>query len=292
MDCEFEESEFRGPLFNQLERGSHLLWEPGQVYEKIIGIDRASFCHNIYLWNLYGYQNPLTGITLRNFTFPFIWKTPKKKKLLPDFSLNLFIQAKRPTYSSRKNKILIPQGILGKYWYFKITQHQQNALEILQNCIGNDALVIYASPVFHRQQSLYNHTKNQSIVKNTTFPEAITLSGHSTWYYDTSGASGVANPDYKKVIGKQLYEIIEQKRHEKGQYSEEMAFKNLNKLSKNIKISVERQSNRYESTLFVNYLNEIEFFIEDFEVNKIPGIRELFTIELFCFLWKLQWLTF
>lgn len=36
LSADFEESEFRGPLFNQLLRGNNLLWEPGQVFEEHI----------------------------------------------------------------------------------------------------------------------------------------------------------------------------------------------------------------------------------------------------------------
>jgi len=91
---EFEEGEFRGPLFNQLEKGSNLLWEPGQVFEKIVGIDRASLCINDYLWNLHGFSSPLGGLSLHRRKFRYIWNTSKPKKILPDFNLNLFIQAK------------------------------------------------------------------------------------------------------------------------------------------------------------------------------------------------------
>ena len=59
MTCEFEEGEYRAPLFYQLEKDSSgLLWEPGQVFEKKIGIDRASDCINEYLWNLHGHDKP------------------------------------------------------------------------------------------------------------------------------------------------------------------------------------------------------------------------------------------
>ena len=78
---EFEESEFRGPLFNQLERGSNLLWEPGQVFEKKIGIDRASFCLNEYLWKLHGHNSNLGGCNLRNRNFRYIFKRRKPNLL-------------------------------------------------------------------------------------------------------------------------------------------------------------------------------------------------------------------
>lgn len=38
--AEFEEKEYEGPLYNQLERGNRLLWPPGQVLEGYLGFDR------------------------------------------------------------------------------------------------------------------------------------------------------------------------------------------------------------------------------------------------------------
>ena len=50
LPADFEESEFRGPLFNQLLRGNNLLWEPGQVFEEHIGIDYAALVENELFW--------------------------------------------------------------------------------------------------------------------------------------------------------------------------------------------------------------------------------------------------
>lgn len=292
MLCDFEEPEFRGPLFNQLEFGSHILWEPGQVFEKSIGIDRASHCINTFFWNLYDYNIPLNGTILRNRHFNYLWLNAKPEKLLPDFSLNLFIQAKRPTYSSQSNADLIPKGILNHYWHFEITPHQQVALGKLEHDLGNDALVVYACPVFHRQQDLYNHTSNNTIVQNTTFPKVGNLNNHSKWYFDKAGMSGVANPEFELIEGGDFLSSIEELRKNKGEYTGEKMTDNLKSLSENINNVVKSETNNFLSSRYAYFNKLIDRYIEAFEVNQIKGLKEYIQIEVFCSLWKLQWLTF
>jgi len=288
---EFEESEFRGPLFNQLERGSHLLWEPGQVFEKTIGVDRASLCIHDYLWKLHGFNAPLGGSVLRTRNFHYIWSNTKPKKLLPDFHLNLFIQAKRSEYSSRSKSKLRPH-INGAHWFFKITPHQQASLELLEKEMDGDALVVYAAPVFHKQQDLYNHTSNQTIVPNSTFPKVSILSGHSKWYYDKGGMIGVANPDFEDFDEANLLSQVETLRNRAGDYRSNNRIQNLQKLSKAVRNVVENQSNSFQATQFA-YENElIDDMILGYGVDNYDGVKDFMQIELFNYLWKLNWLTF
>jgi hypothetical protein len=291
MKSEFEEGEYRGPLFNQLEKGSHLLWEPGQVFEKSIGIDRASHCLSNYLWNLYGYNMPLSGIALRGRPFRYIWGSATPGKILPDFSLNLFIQAKRPDYSSQAKHTLNPH-IIGPYWHFEITPHQQIALELLEIELGNDALVVYASPAFHLQQNLYNHTCNQTIIENSTFPKASTLTGHTKWYYDRSGTTGVANPDFEFFEGESLLENIEKLKQKKGDVFEKNSTENLEILATKILKVVEMQSNDFRATQFAFQNDLIQDFIKRWDISESKSLRAIMQIHTFNYLWKLQWMTF
>ncbi|WP_316846863.1 hypothetical protein [Pedobacter psychrodurus] len=288
---EFEESEFRGPLFNQLERGSHLLWEPGQVFEKTIGVDRASLCVHDYLWKLYGFSAPLGGSVLRSHHFHYIWTNTKPKKVLPDFNLNLFIQAKRSEYSSRSKVKLSPQ-INGAHWYFEVTPHQQVSLELLEKELAADALVVYAAPVFHEQQQLYNHTSNQTIVSNSTFPKVSMLTGHSKWYYNKGGLTGVANPDFEDFDEVNLLSQIETLRNQTGDYRLNSRVQNLQKLSQAIRNVVEKQSNSFQATRFAYERELIDDMILDYELNNYVGVKDYMQIELFNYLWKLNWLTF
>ncbi|MFL5766103.1 MAG: hypothetical protein ACJ77K_19315 [Bacteroidia bacterium] len=287
---EFEESEFRGPLFNQLEKGNHLLWEPGQVFEKSIGIDRASFSTNQYLWDLYCETGYLNGVILRNRHFRYIWSGTPPGKTLPDFSLNLFIQAKRGYYSKRGKSSLISKGIKGQHWFFEITPHQQIALEKLALDLGDDALVVYASPLFHEQQQLYNHTKNQTIVENSTFPKAIALKGHSKWYYDKPGMSGVANPDFSFVEGPDLFTEIKMKREVKGDMGQNSS-KSIEILSERIDKFVDSQSNDFRSTQYIYWIGNIDRYPQLYGGDS-PKLKNYLKIETFVALWKLQWLIF
>ena len=291
MISEFEEGEYRGPLFNQLEKGSHLLWEPGQVFEKHIGIDRASNCLNSYLWKLYGSNFPLGGVNLRGRSFRHIWGTATPGKILPDFSLNLFIQAKRAEYSSQA-KISLKPHINNAYWHFEITPHQQIALEHLETELGNDALVIYASPAFHMQQDLYDHTSNRTVIENSTFPKASTLRGHTKWYYDKPGMTGVANPDFEFLEGGQLYNNIEILRKNKGQIIKENKIENLHKVANASLKVVEGQSKDFRASQFAYNNDLIQNFIERRQVQDVKGLREIMQIHTFNYLWKLQWMTF
>ena len=95
--AEFEEGEYRAPLFNQLASTS-LVWEPGQVFEKHIGIDYATWCADQYVLSLHGHSTAPRGVSLPYYDWDYIWSVRNKLKKLPSFRLNLFIQAKRPMY--------------------------------------------------------------------------------------------------------------------------------------------------------------------------------------------------
>ena len=68
--CEFEEKEYEGPLYTQLERGNLHLWNPGQVLESYLGFDRAFFLEDPYLFDLHHYRSPLRGFLPSRFGWP------------------------------------------------------------------------------------------------------------------------------------------------------------------------------------------------------------------------------
>lgn len=192
--CEFEEPEYRGPLFNQLHTSS-LLWEPGQVFEKHVGIDHAMWTTHAYLHSLHGYSVPIEGAILARYRWDYIWQHKKRRKKLPSFRLNVFIQAKRPQYGRYAPKALRDQGLKSPFWRFELTPHQQVALERLRANLKDKALVCYACPAFHKESLLHKWTITPKIVENSTFPDVSDLSGHSAWNFSQPGAKGVANAE-------------------------------------------------------------------------------------------------
>ena len=194
VGCEFEEAEYRGPLFNQLQSGS-LLWEPGQVFEQYVGIDYAMWTAHAYIHALHGFAGPLDGVSLSRHRWDYIWAMRKTKKRLPSFRLNVFIQAKRPAHGRRAPKALRDLGLKSPFWRFETTPHQQIALERLAAKLKGRAIVCYACPTFHKQAVLYKWIVEPRIVEHSTFPSVEALAGHSAWNFSEPGASGVANAE-------------------------------------------------------------------------------------------------
>lgn len=295
IPADFEESEYRGPLYNQLERGNHLVWEPGQVFEKHIGIDRAAYVTDPHFWGLHGFNVPMAGIVLLDYDWHYIWQTRLKNKVLPDFQLNLFLQAKRPHAGNRPRGNIKKHGITGDYWKFEITPHQQLALERMTSNLSHRALVCYASPAFHTQASLYEHTKNRSIVQNSSFPPVSSLTGHSAWYYEKGGLSGVANPDFERLEIEPLLDRIEGLVRQVGSRSEGAA-SSLSSLAKAVVSSAQDvQEPSAADTWFQLLLAQADDMVENaielggLDERHVNAIRDFSQIRAFCNAYRLDW---
>jgi hypothetical protein len=197
--AEFEEREYETPLYNQLERSPSPVWSPGQVLEARTGIDHSVFMAEQAVWEVLGYVGVPPGVVLSRIHWPPWWGPPSPRRALPNFRLNLFIQAKRSHFGPRPPRIALDAGFRGTTWAFHVTNHQQDLLDVLTEKCGRKAVVVYAAPVFHAVKDLYRHTTNSSIVDNSTFPTASLLSGHKTWYYQAPGAVGIANPEARRI---------------------------------------------------------------------------------------------
>ncbi|MRT00671.1 hypothetical protein GJQ57_18670 [Ralstonia pickettii] len=293
--ADFEESEYRGPLYNQLERGNHLVWEPGQVFEKHIGIDRAAYVTDPYFWGLHGRMGPMGGAILVDYNWDYIWKNRIKYKVLPDFQLNLFLQAKRPHAGTRPRGRVREEGITSHYWKFDITKHQQVALENVSRNLDGKALVCYAAPAFHTQAELYTHTKDQSIVPNSTFPLVSELAGHGAWYYDRGGCFGVANPDFERIAVEPLLDRI-RRFLEASQRHEHDAVRSLKQLAEGIvDAHKERDETTSLDTWFQFLLDRGESIVAELrelggrDEEQISALRSYAQVRAFCHAYHLDW---
>lgn len=296
IPADFEESEYRGPLYNQLERGNHLVWEPGQVFEKHIGIDRAAYVTEPYFWGLHGLATPMSGVVLLDYDWHYIWKKRLKHKILPDFQLNLFLQAKRPHAGTRPRGKVKKAGIDGDYWKFEITTHQQVALERMEKTLNFKSIVCYAAPAFHTQAALYEHTKNQSIVPASSFPPASALTGHGTWYYNNGGLFGIANPDFVRMelepLQTRIVSLIQS-----NQSRSENAEQSLRDLASSlIRSASEVQDPAPTDTWFQQLLyrveshfaSMVELGVEDEQY--LQALRHYMQVRAFCNAYRLDWL--
>lgn len=294
--ADFEESEYRGPLYNQLERGNHLVWEPGQVFEKHIGIDRAAYITDPYFWGLHGLVAPMSGVVLLDYDWHYIWKKRLKNKILPDFKLNLFLQVKRPHAGNRPRGKVKKAGIVGDYWKFEITPHQQVALEQLEKTLNGKSIVCYAAPAFHTQAALYEHTRNQSIVPSSSFPPASALTGHGAWYYDNGGLSGVANPDFVRTefepLQTRIVSLIE-----RAQSRSVNAGESLRDLAESlVRSTSEVQEPSSTDTWFQQLLNRVDDHVSSMtelglgDGEDIQAIMHYMQVRAFCNAYRLDWL--
>lgn len=193
--ADFEERAYEGPLYNQLERGDRRVWTPGQVFEHHVGVDHGLFFEEDWLFQIHGHLSHLSGAALSRYSWPRRWFGRHHQRRLPNFRLNLFIQAKRPYFGKRLPAHVRERGVASPFWCFWIEDEQQRVLEQLASRLQNRALVVYAAAAFHRYDDLYRHTRKGTIAEHSTFPSAECLRGHEAWYYDEPGAVGVANPE-------------------------------------------------------------------------------------------------
>ncbi len=194
-EAEFEEKDFEAPLYNQLLFGSHNIATPGQVFEGKFGIDAALQALHPQFWELFGYPHAPKGVHLSDFKWGFVWRRLGRKRILPNFSVNLLLQSKRPSVLERARGNLNRLGLHGPFWRFVIKDHQQEILEKITQRLDRKALVIYASPAFNTLDLLYEYTQNQKIVENSSFVKVNRMTGHRHWNYNCPGTQGVASSE-------------------------------------------------------------------------------------------------
>jgi len=268
------------------------IWEPGQVFEKHIGIDHALFTTHAYLHALHGHSLPLNGVVLSRYNWDYIWAVRRSKKRLPSFRLNVFIQAKRPQYGRYAPKALKLQGLKSPYWRFEVTPHQQVALEKLQQRLNSRAIVCYACPAFHKESILHKWTVQPRIVDNSTFPDVAILNGHSAWNFSQPGARGVANVNPTASDAPSLLErigfLIERGGQDSGSAVEELQF-----LSQAVKLAMESvtdEATHIQARFFegARTLQEIASDFADGAERK--AFVAYATVLHFCYLNRLNWL--
>ena len=290
--AEFEEKEYEGPLYNQLEAGCPYVWSPGQVFENHIGIDRASLVSNPRFWRLVGHTAPV-GAFLNRYNWNFIWRH-RGRRPMPGFRLNLFLQAKRPNHYPRAPKHIRAVGMNGPCWSFNVDSGQQAALERVASKLTGKALVAYASPAFHKVQQLYAHQTRATIIENSTFPEVTGLRGHSKWFYNIPGAGGIANPDAEPLEGRSLYQLIDQLRKnklsEQFDASEPHGYKELQVLSEDIISSLDKAGldDNPRIALFFEETRNIDYEVKQFEQLGEP-IRFFLHVAAFARIFNLEW---
>jgi hypothetical protein len=290
---DFEEKEYEGPLYNQIEKSTNLLWQPGQVFENAIGVDRCAYIDDISIWKQLGFHSIPVGVCLPRYNWNYIWLKRGKKKTLPSFKLNLFIQAKR-CYKGNVPKKLNGYNFGKQCCKFDIVAHQQVALEQVAKNLKNRAILLYAAPMFRSQSELYKHTANSSIIENSTFPEIIKLSGHSTWYYNHK-LNGIANLEPKFIDIEGLIKKVNNFHSETYENEEETnSISEIISLRDQIYSSFTEEEFEHDSktALLFNKRDELRNYLsyyDVFDVYELEAIYSFYEITLFTLVYNLNW---
>ena len=287
---EFEEKEFEGPLYNQLGAGTRLVWSPGQVFEEYVGVDYSLFVRDAALWRYFDPTSPLRGALLHRHNWDFIWRRRGRRKL-PNFRLNLFIQAKRCYYYPRRPrtlKAILPTPV--PCWRFDLEAVQQEALERVAAKLGDRAIVTYAAPAFHRISQLNVHTVQGAILANSTFPRVDGLHGHGAWFYTAPGGAGYANPRVTPIEGVGLEMLLEslvgQKRSDTdGSVSEQLGILS-GLIERTVTEEVSDQNPR--KALFFERLRLVDPAVADYE-GAPESIRSFLRVAVFASAFNLDW---
>lgn len=238
-NAEFEEKEYEGPLYNQLEQGSPFIWPPGQVLEHIVGFDRAMMTDNPRFWKIIAKQMP-HGIMLDPMWWPeFRPLGRRQSRQLPTFRFNLFIQAKRSKICRRLPRHIKATGMTAPGWCFEIDAHQQSALDRVASRLGGDAAIVYAAPAFHTSLELYGHISTGTIIEHSTFPDVGRLNGHQRWFYNQPGGDGVPNPEALYSRGPSLFARIQAMRDSRPVDGANVRYGGLLELAENITTSLQ-----------------------------------------------------
>lgn len=206
---EFDEKDFEAPLYNQLLFGSHNIATPGQVFEGKFGIDAALQALRPQFWELFGFPHVRNGVYLCDFNWGFVWRRLGRKRTLPNFSVNLLLQSKRPSVLQRAMGNLYRLGIRGPFWRFAIKEHQQEILERVAQRLNRKAIVIYASPAFDTLNLLYEYTQNQKIIENSSFIK-VKMTGHRHWNYNCPGTRGVASSEAELIEDSPFVNLLQE----------------------------------------------------------------------------------
>lgn len=194
MKAEFEEKEFEIQIGAEMKSRYGFIYAPGQVLENTIGIDLALVCPESNFWmmfknapsSLFPIERTPSGIRLKNEYWKQLEKTIDR---FPKFEFNAFFQHKRPTFLTRGNA---PEWhLFGKpYFRYKVTAHQQLAMEKLAAICGDQAVVAYSCPAFSTYEKLWHYTESEELINRTNFVRVSAMTGHKRYVFSEVGVSG------------------------------------------------------------------------------------------------------
>ncbi|MDF9809185.1 hypothetical protein M2116_000119 [Aurantimicrobium minutum] len=266
MKATFEEKEYETAANIELMCGPHsnFVRSSGQVLEEIVGYDTAASIGQYHpIWRILKAQRP-RGVVLLPAYFP--GSTSRASGRLPQTSINLILQYKRPEYLSS------PKSRQWSYWNndyfrFQVTDHQQKALARLERNIGSRALVRYACPAFHASNDLEASQLAGTVLANSGFVSPNRLGVHKIWTYRKPGIAGIPNQSGEPQSFENIEQLIE--------ISQEIALSNSNTLSENNENYLEQMCVGLEES-FPDLMNYVDVWIRHLKTEKLELSSEQF----------------
>jgi hypothetical protein len=208
--AEFEEKTFEKYFGHELDRVASVTFSPGQRAEFHLGFDEAFRVP----WPILRWRFP--------HLMPGLWSRMPGVRFgeldeiamevsdhLPPFRFNFFAQYKRPQY------VAGPRGAERSDWgspYYRyvITPHQQDALVRLFHASAGRAAVVYASPAFWRNETLFGLAAKRRVISRSNIASVERLVGHGCFTYVSPGGHGKAHSEVEDVDGPGFEEILQQ----------------------------------------------------------------------------------
>lgn len=204
MQAEFEEKQYEQHLNLELLKGSNLLFPPGQYLENTVGFDAALFTVHPKFWknfpNLYKWRHWLLHSAPKGISLPLeLWQLIEDSiEDFPKFRFNAFIQHKRPEYMKRSDASEW-RSWNSSYYRYRLMSHQQDALCKIDRVIGNDGVVVYACPAFHKTSELWDAIEKRKLIEFSNFCQVRRLTGHNTFTYREPGNFGIAHSEPEQI---------------------------------------------------------------------------------------------
>lgn len=281
MLSEFEEKQYEQHLNIELLQGSNLIFPPGQHLENVLGFDAALFTRNKNFWRhfLGGYpryrrffRSYLNGMYFPKDAYDL---EDAFNNDLPQFKFNAFIQHKRPERMV-KDTAAEWDSWNQEYYRYKVLDHQQSTLEILETTVGDQGIVTYASPAFHTKQEFWDVHKSQSFIQNSNFCQPSKLIGHRAYTYIAAGTNGIAHSEPEKVESKHL--IIELERLSSSETDKEIKNTEFVANSCNLIESALKPQEKYRELY-----NQIVGDLDENQQEAPKLLRDLYRLSVFKF---------
>ncbi len=196
--ADFEEKQYEQAANNELGYLHPAVFAAGQVAEAVLGYDVAAQQPSTSpIWRLMDVDPPPTGIMLVSNLWHRARAQPQSATL-PTRYVSLIFQYKRPSYLNQRTAKQW-QRWLAPYYRFDIMPSQQNTLEHLEFSTAAKAVVRYACPAYHEYTTLQQYQMDRKVLSESTFVPPSSLTGHTSWTYQSAGTIGFANSDPEDI---------------------------------------------------------------------------------------------